>query len=417
MINYRRVALIDFAILTALTEEFRYLRSLLPPLEEVSEGITWYRTRLASVSGDNYEIVLAHQDKMGPLDALSLTRAVIDRWDPSHIMLVGIAGSFHKEVKLADVIVGQQVFYYDLAKATDGILKYRPEGYPGSVSLVRQIHAISVSQDETAEWRRVARESARSKIPNLTIKNNDRLERARSALDAHNPSIHVGTVASGSLVIEDPKKKEELLQLHGKLLGTEMEGAGVMHASFFHEEAPKSAIIIKGISDMANKNKAMTDGIRFWRELASENSVRLALSIIKRGRLPATLADQFEIDTVAAPVGEARRILTIPTAPGVAFWAFPRLVLPRGPMSRLELTATIASAAGPVQVLEARLVYRSEGQRIERPVPSASPVQFSTKERIDPQPIELYMMTRTNPDFIAFEVRSGSSVRSVQLNL
>jgi nucleoside phosphorylase len=209
VIDCRTVALIDFAILTALTEEFRYLRSLLPPLEEVSEGITWYRTHLQSVSGENYEIVLAHQGKMGPLDALSLTRAVIDRWDPSHIMLVGIAGSFHKEVKLADVIVSQQVFYYDLAKAaTEGVLKYRPEGYPCSVSLIRQIHAISVSPDETAEWRRLANESARSKIPHLTIKNNDRLERARSALDTHTPSIHVGTVASGSLVIEDPKKKK-----------------------------------------------------------------------------------------------------------------------------------------------------------------------------------------------------------------
>lgn len=225
----------------------------------------------------------------------------------------------------------------------------------------------------------------------------------------------MGTVASGSLVIEDPKK-EELLQLHGKLLGTEMEGAGVMHASFFHEEAPKSAIIIKGISDMANKNKAMTDGIRFWRELASENSARLALSIIKRGRLPATFADQFEIDTTAAPVGEARRIITVPTAPGVAFWAFPRLILPRGPMTRLDFKATLASARGPVQVLEARVVYRSEGQRIERRVPSATPVQFSTKERIDPQPIELHMMTSTNPDSITLEVGSGRSVRSAQLS-
>lgn len=117
------MALIDFAVITALSEELRYMLSLLPTADEVTEDITWYRTRLQSTAGVNYEIVLAHQDKMGPLDALNLTRALIDRWDPAHIVLVGIAGSFQREIGLGDVIVSQQVFYYDPAKAEEGGLK------------------------------------------------------------------------------------------------------------------------------------------------------------------------------------------------------------------------------------------------------------------------------------------------------
>jgi nucleoside phosphorylase len=354
---------------------------------------------------------------MGPLDALNLTRAVIERWDPSHIILVGIAGSFHEDVKLGDVIVSQQVFYYDLAKATEGVLEYRPEGYPCSVSLIRQIHAISVSPEETDAWRRAARKSAHSKASHLTLKNVGRLSKARSALDSHAPSIHVGAMASGSLVIADPSKKEELLRLHGKLLGTEMEGAGVMHAAFFNDETPKSAIIIKGISDAADKNKAKMDAKGFWRELAGENSVRLALAIIRRGRLRPTLADQFDLETTLASAAEAKRILPMPSTAGVALLAFGRLVRPRGEMSRLEIVATLTSAGEPVSVLQARVLYQSKGQRVERALEPGLSIRFLTDDRIDPQPIGLYMMAGRDPDLITLEVRSGNSRRLEQVKL
>lgn len=414
---YQSMALIDFAILTALTEEFRYLRSLLPSAEEIPEGITWYRTRLQSTMGVNYEVVLAHQDKMGPLDALNLTRSVIERWDPAHIVLVGIAGSFSTDVRLGDVIVGQQVFYYDLAKATEGGLRYRPEGYPGSVALVRQIHAITVSSEEIDSWRHSATASAQSKIQQLSLKSVDRLQKARNALEGHSPSIHVGTVASGSLVIEDPSKRNELLRLHGRLLGTEMEGAGVMHAAFFNDDTPKSALLIKGISDATDKNKAKLDAQRFWRELAGENSVRLALAMMGRGRLQPTLADQFDIDTTLASAAEARRVLPTPTVAGVAFLAFPQLVRPRGAMSRLNISVTLVSTGVVVPVLEAKVIYQSRERWTEHTSRPGPEVQYVTKDRIDAVPVGLYMMAKTDPDLINIQIGSGSHQHSASLRL
>src|SRR5882724_1078343 len=94
------MAIVDFAILTGLTEEFEVLRRLFPPFQEISENAdVWYRTRVRSKNDLNYEIVAAFQNEMGPLDAQFLTQKVIERWDPSYIILVGIAGSFHKDVK------------------------------------------------------------------------------------------------------------------------------------------------------------------------------------------------------------------------------------------------------------------------------------------------------------------------------
>lgn len=403
--------LLDFAILTALTEEFRCLTSLLPAATEVHEGRTWYRTRLQSDHGVNYEIVLAHQDKMGPLDALQLTTAVIDRWDPSHILLTGIAGSFDKDLRLGDVIVSQQVFYYDPAKAAEGGLQYRPEGYPCSVSLIRQAHAISVSLEETEAWRRAAQDSAKSKVDRVVFRNRKRQEDARAALQAHRPSFHVGAVASGSLVITDPAKKKELLRLHGKLLGTEMEGAGVMHAAFFIGEAPKSAIVIKGISDAADKTKAKMDALGVWRELAGENSVRLALALIRRGRLPATLADQFTLDHTMAPISEARSVIVGPAKPGVSFPAFTGLVRPLGPLTRLAIHVTLRTAHHPVPVLEARVRYQSRGQEVDHVAQPGPRVVFATNDPVDPQPVALYMLTPEPPEAIGVEVSSGSSTK------
>jgi hypothetical protein len=39
------MAIIDFAIVSALPEEFRLLRERFPDAREVSENFTWYRTR------------------------------------------------------------------------------------------------------------------------------------------------------------------------------------------------------------------------------------------------------------------------------------------------------------------------------------------------------------------------------------
>ena len=207
-------------------------------------------------NGTHYELVLGYQDQMGPLDSHGLAVRVIDQWDPAYILLLGIAGVFDRELNLGDVIVGQQIFHYDPKAVKDSGLEYRPAGYPGGVALVRQVHAVSVSVEEFEQWQKSGAKSAADKAGRVKLTNKVETASACDALREHSPSIYVGTVASGTDVIKSEKKKEELLRLHGKLLGTEMEGCGVMHAAFFHRETPTQALLIKGISDRANADKA-----------------------------------------------------------------------------------------------------------------------------------------------------------------
>jgi hypothetical protein len=70
--------------------------------------------------------------------------------------LVGLAGSFSKDVRRGDVIVSQQIFYHGPGKTTPGVgVRYRPEGYPCSMVLIRQTQALSID-DTTMEALRTA---------------------------------------------------------------------------------------------------------------------------------------------------------------------------------------------------------------------------------------------------------------------
>ena len=127
-----------------------------------------YRTRVHSEEGKSYEVVASFQDNMGSLPAVWLTGKLIERWDPAYIILVGIAGSFHKSVKLGDVIVSQQIFHYEPGKDTEAGIEYRPEGYPCSPVLIRQAQALAMDGNAFAMWRTEAKRSAGNKAEKIT---------------------------------------------------------------------------------------------------------------------------------------------------------------------------------------------------------------------------------------------------------
>jgi nucleoside phosphorylase len=105
---------VDVAIVAGLVEEFGNLRRLVPDLIEddsSSNAEIWYRGRLRANADVSYSAVAAFQTDMGPQQASALIAKVIQRWDPAYIVLVGIAGSFHSDVRLGDVIAGVQRFY------------------------------------------------------------------------------------------------------------------------------------------------------------------------------------------------------------------------------------------------------------------------------------------------------------------
>jgi nucleoside phosphorylase len=401
--------IVDFAIVTGLTEEFRVLRQIMPELREISEdGEVWYRARLESSDRKrNYSIVAAYQNDMGPLEAQALTVNLIRRWDPAYIILIGIAGSFQKGVMLGDVIVSQQVFYYDLGKAVPGRIQYRPQGYPCSMVLIRQAEALMLDDESLAAWQESANARAALMAQQYTGTHEESTEKARAELRAHRPSIHFGTVTSGSLVIADKKKQRELLALHGKIIGTEMEGAGVLHAAFY-QELPTPALVIKGISDAADSNKDREDAKGYWRELAKANPVHLAKALILRGRVRPQRTDEFSLDPTNGSPAEAREKIRDVSSPGVSYLAFPRLVVPCGPLTEVEIGIEARNEAGSLSIIKIVTEY-SDHRGNRKKVETEDSASLHLTEPVAPMPIGVYVLVRGLASSVAFTVASPSN--------
>ena len=212
-------------------------------------------------------------------------------------------------MRLGHVIVSNQVFYYDPGKATQQGLEYRPEGYPCSATLVRQAKALSQDTTSLKQWQRAGQRSAMAKaeaaqsVARESRERRSKAVRKRGAkrvsslreLESHLPQVHFGTIASGSLVITSKRMRKSLLELTGKIIGTEMEGAGMLNHTFTLER-PTPCIVIKGISDHADPDKAAADQGAYWRALAGENTSRFLLAMLRRGRFQPLHTDDFALD-------------------------------------------------------------------------------------------------------------------------
>jgi len=404
--------IVDFGILVALKEELQAVLNVFSNFKEITENAdSWYRASIADDQGTSYEVVASFMTDMGPLEAQDLTSKMIRRWDPAYIMLVGIAGSFNKEIRLGDIVVGQQVFYYDPGKAEGKRIKYRPQGYPCSMTLIRQQEALALDKAAFTAWQKAARRSAGEKVRKLKGDPRKKEKPAKkkvpashAALRAHCPKVHFGTIASGSLVVASKAKQRELLALHGKILATEMEGAGVLHATFRTSEIPTPAIVIKGMSDGADKNKAAADELKYWRELAAENSARLALAMIKRGRIRPLMTEQVRLDLYRGDVAEARARIKQASV-GMSLLAFPRLVKSLGPLTQLRLRITPSDTSGPLEIVEMVVEYENRnGQKQTRTVERSSIVAID--EQIRPGEVGVYLLINGTPARIQFEAES-----------
>jgi len=421
--------LVDFAIITGLEEEWRYLKSVIEDFQEDEtrdDNEVWYHGRIRADNDRAYSIVGSFQTDMGPQHANALTAKVIHRWDPAYIVLVGIAGSFKKDVRLGHVIVSVQIFFFDPGKATEIGIEYRPEGYPCSSTLVRHAKALASDRNDLAHWRHAGRKSAaaKAKAAERKRKNAKRSERktrkrvrgkrtsSLQELRSHIPEVHFGTIASGSLVIASKRMQARLLTLHGKIIGTEMEGAGML-AQTFTQERPTPCIVIKGISDHADPDKAAADEEQYWRELGTENASRLLLTLLRRGRIQALHTDEFDLDITRGTADQTLQMIPDLGRRGDAYLGFPWLVLPKGPITQLSIEIHAIDQSGnslPIHKLVVKYTCIEGKPRLDLPPPS----ETVTLSRLSAYPVQLYLLVGGTPGLIHFRANTPAESREIE---
>jgi nucleoside phosphorylase len=229
---------IDFAIITALKVERDALLNRLDDgyetVQEDTEALTFYYGHITiPTTGERYTAVVVMLLGMGNDEAAIATTRVIKRWQPAHVMMVGIAGGVPGKVDLGDVAVGEACYYYELAKRTPKGEQRRPQQFTTDRLLFGRAQAY-----EASEWKgEIGIESPGVEAPAARL-----------------PEAHFGVIAAGEKVIADTKSLSRLLKENPRVIAVAMEGAGVARSAL-NNTPPPAFLEIRGICDFANEHK------------------------------------------------------------------------------------------------------------------------------------------------------------------
>lgn len=229
---------IDFAVVTALKLErdavLKRLDEGYKSVQEDKEPLTYYYGQVTiPASGERYTVVVVMLLGMGNDEAAVATTRLIQRWQPEHVLMVGIAGGVPGKVSLGDVVVAESCYYYELAKRTPKGERRRPQQFTTHRLLYGRAQAY-----EASEW-----------------KGEIGVEHPGAAShEAPLPEAHFGVIAAGEKVIADRKTLPQLLNENPRIIAVAMEGAGVARSAL-NNNPPPAFLEIRGVCDFADEHK------------------------------------------------------------------------------------------------------------------------------------------------------------------
>ena len=261
--------MVDFVLVTALPEERDALLGKLPghrQLRPTEDDIrTYFQADLPIIFPDNstgrYRVVVMCLLGMGRVQAVTATMDAIRRWQPRYILMVGIAGGLAAgNVHIGDILISDQIVDYELQKLTPLGPEIRWDVQRADPRL---LNACNNYIDE--KWQEL-----------IQVK---RPDKAR-------PQRHTGPIASGDKVIAFDEVLTGYRDVWPKLIGVEMEAAGVATAAF-QSSRRSGFFMIRGVSDLADMNKDSTN-VKKWRKYACDIAASYTIALLKSGPIPLT---------------------------------------------------------------------------------------------------------------------------------
>jgi len=239
----------DLLIITAIATELSAAKKVFGIGEDVPVRYTKNRIHYWPVTIQRADgpllCVIASLGNPGNVNASAITTLLLSELNPKKVLMMGIGGGRRKKLSLGEVILSERVVYYEGAAAhAGGKIALRPE---------MQRPRLSTQQDLNAYF--------------ATASLSDRLQEHAEKLDFTIPlessagdvaarlKVSPATIASGELLIRDPKLFESFEGIHEKALVAEMEAYGIFDAC---EKQNVPVLVVRGISDYGDKTKDNT---------------------------------------------------------------------------------------------------------------------------------------------------------------
>lgn len=235
----------DIVILTAVEIEYEMMKRMFQ-WEEFDcfddNYATYNIAEIVNQKGEKLTIISCHPTKMGAIAAANLTTKAINMFKPDCIIMMGIAGGNVKEVKCGDIVVAENAVDY-----CNGCIGDDPEDEE-KILFLPDADIIHATPDIVNIMRKY--KSNKSFLRQIRDSTGD-LAMERDI------QMHIGQMATGPAVIKSSKFAEEYLKKHNKnYLAIDMETYGVYYATKTSSNRSIEYVSIKGISDVADKNKS-----------------------------------------------------------------------------------------------------------------------------------------------------------------
>ncbi len=258
----------DVAIITALghTELEAVLKLPCSWAEYYSkDDCNIYHTgQITTLGGQTKSIIATSCPRMGIASAASIATKLTLKFNPEYLIMTGILAGIKGKVDIGDIIVADPCWDWGSGKLT--VRGNRPIflSAPYQIPLDPRLQAIvkKISIERTyldqiyCEWRDGQRPS-------------------------HDLNIHVGPIATGAVVLEDPKTVDLILSQNRNTIGVEMEAYGVASAASMASNNPPKVLIAKSVCDFADPQKDNE-----WQTYAAYTSASFAFKLIAEHLYP-----------------------------------------------------------------------------------------------------------------------------------
>jgi adenosylhomocysteine nucleosidase len=229
----------DVGVIAVLSVEMRAVVDILQRVlsyrtRQLRGGVQAHEAELP-VTGRTLRTVAIQALDPGPRSAVVAYHQLRDHYQPPIVLLVGVAGAIGDGIAIADVVISDEVIYYDGRRETaEGVIR-RGQGHRMAAVLRHrlndffQVHGDMICDRNGVSFR-----------------------------------VHRGPIGSGDAVVTDHESdiRRWLWQVHEKTLAVETEAGGIAQAFYEeveHDSSRRGWLTIRGISDHADRDMGQED--------------------------------------------------------------------------------------------------------------------------------------------------------------
>ena len=245
----------DVFIQTAVQVETEAIQDVFPTSKrhQLPNDTTTYYHSTIGINDKKIDIVYAQQTDMGMTAAACLASRAIFEFEPKYIIMSGIAAGLDEDMNLGDVMIASDIWDYSMGKYEENAEK--------------EIEFIPDSKHRQLDDKLL--ETIRTKLGDL--QNSIQTDLADQGIK---PQIHMVDYASGVAVIKSKEYvKEHVLSHARKTKALDMEAYAIYYSAA--KSTCTEGIVIKSISDLANKDKDDS-----YQSIASKTSALCAKYLI-----------------------------------------------------------------------------------------------------------------------------------------